>query len=94
MIGDWVTRLVASGRIADIAMAVIFIEALVIGVVFRRRPLAALSLTLASGFALLGALRAALTGATAGLVALWLLAALAAHASDIVSRLRKPRLTP
>jgi hypothetical protein len=92
---DWVAHLVRSGQIADIAMAVLIAEAIMIGVVLRRRAaLASLAFTMASGFGLLGALRAALGHAPETVIALWLIAALAAHAADIYTRLSARRSDP
>lgn len=92
---DWVAQLVRSGRIADIAIAVIAAEIIVIGFVLRRRAaLASLAFTLASGLGLIGALRAALGNAPETVIALWLIAALAAHAADIYTRLWSRRSDP
>ncbi len=86
---------VRSGQIADIAIAVIAIEFAVLGIVLRRRgALASVVLTLASGLGLLGALRAALSGAPETVIALWLIAALAAHGADLYTRLAFRRSDP
>ena len=89
---DWVIDYVADGRIALLALAVIALEAVLIAVFLRRRaPIGQLILTMASGAALLAALHAALSGASAGMIAAWLVAALFAHAADMLTRLfRRP----
>ncbi|WP_420408769.1 hypothetical protein [Hoeflea sp.] len=85
---DWVIAFVGDGRIVLLALAVIGVEALLIAVFLRRRArIGSLVLTMASGAGLLGALYAALTGASAGMIALWLVAALVAHAADMANRL-------
>lgn len=85
---DWVIAFVGDGRIALLALAVIGLEALVIIVFLRRRArIGSLVLTMASGAGLLGALYAALSGAPAGAIAIWLILALVAHASDMATRL-------
>lgn len=85
---DWVIAYVGDGRIALLALAVIAMEAMLIALFLRRRArIGQLALTMASGAGLLGALYAALTGASAGTIALWLVAALLAHAADMLTRL-------
>ena len=85
---DWVITFVGDGRIALLALAVIGLEALVIVVFMRSRArVGSLILTMASGAGLLGALYAALSGASAGMIAVWLVLALLAHASDMGTRL-------
>ncbi len=85
---DWVIAFVGDGRIALLALAVIGLEALVIIMFLRRRArIGPLILTMASGAGLLGALYAALSGASAGAIAIWLILALVAHASDMATRL-------
>lgn len=89
---DWVIAFVGDGRIALLALAVIGLEALVIVVFLRRRArIGPLILTMASGAGLLGALYAALSGASAGTIAIWLILALIAHASDMGTRLFRSR---
>ena len=85
---DWVIDFVGDGRIALVALAVIALEAVLIALFLRHRArIGGLALTMASGAGLLGALYAALTGASAGAIALWLVAALVAHAADMFTRL-------
>lgn len=85
---DWVIDFVSDGRIALLALAVIALEALIIVIFLRGRAnVVSLALTMASGAGLLGALYAALSGASAGMVAVWLVASLVAHAADMLTRL-------
>jgi hypothetical protein len=64
---DWVIAFVGDGRIALLALAVIGVEALLVLLFLRRRArIGSLILTMASGAGLLGALYAALSGASAG----------------------------
>lgn len=84
--------LVATGRIVDLILVFVVIEA--IGLVFYRRatgrgvrPLGIL-LVLLPGVCLLLALRSALTGAGSIVIAAWLTAALAAHLADLWQRQR------
>ena len=85
---DWVISFVGDGRIALLALAVIGVEAVLVTVFLRRRArIGSLILTMASGAGLLGALHAALSGASAGTIAVWLVLALVAHASDMATRL-------
>jgi hypothetical protein len=85
---EWVIAYVGDGRIALLALGVIAMEAVVIAFFLRGRArFAPLALTMASGAGLLGALHAALTGASAGMIALWLVAALFAHVADMLTRL-------
>ncbi len=86
-------ELFASGRIIDVVLALVMLEALLL-LGLRARlghgPSAgALLANLASGAALMLGVRAALTGAAWPLVALCLLAALAAHAGEMVVRFRR-----
>ena len=86
----WVDQLVASGRIADIAMAFIVIEMLALA--FLLHPFARLRillLTLLSGFCLIGAVSASLTDASAFAVAAWLIGAMVAHVADMATRLAR-----
>jgi hypothetical protein len=80
----------ASGRIIDGILLLVAVEALVLAWLSRRSglPLPGLLATLASGAALMLALRAALTGAGWMSVAFWLLAGLVAHGADLGLRLR------
>ncbi|WP_439595410.1 hypothetical protein [Falsiroseomonas sp.] len=83
----------ASGRVADLVLAVLVAEAALLFAWHRRsgrglRPAALAGLVL-PGVAFALALRAALTGAGWGLVAAALLAALATHVFDLAVRLRR-----
>jgi hypothetical protein len=85
--------LFASGRIVDIVLAITAIEAVILVIHHRRTgcgpaPKELLGYLL-SGVCLMLALRAALVDAWWGWVALWLVAAFAAHLSDL--RRRWPR---
>lgn len=80
----------ASGRIVDAILLLVAGEALVLAWLSRRGgpKLPALLANLASGAALMLALRAALVGAGWGAVAGWLLAGLLAHLADLGLRFR------
>lgn len=87
-------ELVASGRLVDIALALVCLEALALLVVAgRRRGLRAGALdilpNLASGACLMLALRAALVGSGWGWVVVFLTLALIAHVADLARRLRR-----
>jgi hypothetical protein len=85
---DWVMEFVGDGRIALLALSVIALEAMFITLFLRHRAhIGHLVLTMASGAGLLGSLYAALTGASAGMIALWLVVALVAHAGDMLTRI-------
>ncbi|MER2264986.1 hypothetical protein [Methylobacterium oxalidis] len=84
-------ELVMSGRIVEIILALVMVEALVL-LAYRARtgrgpaPLNLLC-NLGSGAALMLALRAGLTGAPWGEIALWLIVSLIAHLGDLATRL-------
>lgn len=84
------TELFTTGRAVDLVLAFVLIEAGLLYVLHRRsgRGLAprALLRLLIPGVCLLFALRAALTGAAWGIVAVWLLLSLAAHLVDLKQR--------
>jgi hypothetical protein len=84
--------LFASGRIVDLILALVVLEAIAIAVWHRRSgrgpTLSALLPNLCAGAALLLAVRAALVGAWWGWIAAPLLAALLAHVLDLRSRTR------
>ena len=86
------SELVASGRIVDLIIAVVTIEAFVLGSrrMITARGIAVLDLLsgLAPGIGLLLAIRAALTSASWEVVAAWLTCAGALHVWDIVCRHR------
>jgi hypothetical protein len=86
------SALFASGRIVDLILALVVMEAILLAVWHRRTGRgvapAAFAATLCSGAALLLAVRAALVGAWWGWVALPLLAALLAHLFDLRGRWR------
>lgn len=75
----------SSGRAVDMALAVLFVEALAL-IFWRRRPLANVMTTVIPGACLLMAVRAALTGAGMIWVALWLALSLPAHLADLWRR--------
>jgi hypothetical protein len=87
---DALEDLARSGRLVDVALAFMLVEALVLVARRRRRggglDARAVAALLLPGACLLLALRAALTGAAAGTIALWLLTALAAHLGDLAAR--------
>ncbi|MEH3116989.1 MAG: hypothetical protein PGN25_05090 [Methylorubrum populi] len=89
--------LFASGRIVDAILVLVALEALLLlGLRMRlgRGPAAgALLSNLASGAALMLALRAALVGAVWPVVAGWLSAALLAHVAEMLLRFRAGRRT-
>jgi hypothetical protein len=80
----------ASGRIVDGILLLVAGEALVLAWLRRRGgpPLPALLANLASGAALMLALRAALVGSGWASVAGWMLAGLVAHLADLGLRFR------
>ncbi|AMB48161.1 MULTISPECIES: hypothetical protein [Methylobacteriaceae] len=89
--------LFASGRIVDAILVLVALEALLLLAVRARwgrgpAPGPLLS-NLASGAALMLALRAALTGAAWPGVAAWMAAALAAHLTEMVIRFRRDGAT-
>lgn len=85
-------HLLADGRLVEAILLLVLAEAILLALLLRRPParrrLAPLLATLASGAALLLALRAALVGAGAVWIAAFLLAALVAHIVDLRLRLR------
>jgi len=86
-----IEALFTSGRIVDIALALMALEMAGLWVVSRARngvfPFSALAWNVAAGASLLLALRAALTGAGWPWLALFLTAALVAHIGDVRRRL-------
>lgn len=79
-----------SGRIVDLILGMMLLEALALGI-WRRRtgrgvPLPGLLTNLAAGACLLLALRAALGGDGWEMVAVWLGAGLATHVADLRGR--------
>lgn len=89
---ELIAELVRSGRIVDIALGLILVEAALLVWLRSRRMMVALQVGaiahLSAGACLLLALRAALTDAAWQTVALWLAGALVAHAVDLRARLR------
>ena len=87
------TALFESGRIVDLILGLMVLEALVIcGVAVAGRyrlPTAGLLLNLAAGACLLLALRAVLTDGGWLLAGVWLTGALLAHVADLFIRLRR-----
>ncbi len=81
--------LFASGRIVDLILLGVLAEAALLFALTRSLArFAPLAATLASGAALMLALRAALTGSSWPIVAGWMLMGLAAHGADLF--LRRP----
>ena len=81
------------GRIVDLILVLMVVEAIVL-VAWRRRRGAGIApfdlvVSLLAGAFLLLALRAALTGAAWPTIALWLAAALVAHIADLARRWRR-----
>lgn len=94
MIVERVLAWLADGRLLEWVVALMLVEAAVL-LWWRRRtggglPASGVLCVLASGIFLMLAVRAALTEAGIGAVALWLLAALAAHVADLVARWQRP----
>ena len=94
MTGLTMTELFASGHIVDAILVLVAMEAVLL-LIWRRRtgrgpPPVALLCNLASGAALMLAVRAALTGAAWPVVAACLLLSLIAHGSELFLRLREP----
>lgn len=87
------TEFFASGRVADLILFVLLMEALTIGIYHRRTgrgiALSAVLPFLFAGAAFALSLRAALTGAGWPLVALPLMGALGAHLWDLAARWRR-----
>jgi hypothetical protein len=82
--------LVSDGTVASLAIAVLALEAVVlVFLVQRRSSFAPLVANLLSGLFLILALRAALVGDGAGVVALFLGLGGVAHISDVVLRFRR-----
>jgi len=88
-------ELFSSGRIVDLILGVIVIEALILlglAVAARwRLPTFGMLMNLAAGAALLLALRSVLTDAGWLVTGAWLAAAFLAHLSDLVARVRAAR---
>jgi hypothetical protein len=85
-VADWF----ASGRVVDLALLALLLEAVLIWALGRRgRAFAAFLPNLLAGACLLLALRAALTGANWPVLAGWLLAALLANLADLRQRWRR-----
>jgi hypothetical protein len=88
-----VAELFASGRIVDLALGLVLVEAVVLLAIRRRTghgvAPAELAAFLLAGACLMLALRAALVGADWSWVALWLLGALLAHLADLGLRWRR-----
>ncbi|KGE05227.1 hypothetical protein [Pseudohaliea rubra] len=75
----------ASGRVVDVILLLVVLEALLS---FRLGRGTALLPNLAAGACLLLALRAVLTGASGAVLGLWLALAGVAHAFDVAARFR------
>lgn len=85
-------ELFASGRIVDLIVALVVVEAVALIALHRARQrgpgIASIIAMLVPGVCLLLALRAALTAAPWTTIALWLAAALVAHMADVAHRMR------
>lgn len=94
---DLFAPLFASGRIVDAILVLVALEALVLLGLRARWGLGpapgALLSNLASGAALMLALRAALTGAAWPGIAAWLVVALGAHLAEMALRFRREAAT-
>ncbi len=88
---DWLPAFFSIAHIADLAIAVLVLETIVLAARAKRRgeslP-ASLVANALSGVFLLLALRAALSGAGIAMIGLWLACGFAAHVADIRVRLR------
>jgi riboflavin transporter FmnP len=86
-------ELVSSGRIAEIAAALLLVEVIALGTYYRRTgrgvPIGSLLANFAAGLMLLLAFRAASTDASPATIATFLALAFAAHAADIAARWEK-----
>ena len=84
-----------SGRVVDLILALMILEALALMALARAFPgrvrLAGLLFNLAAGACLLLALRAVLHDAAWYVAGAWLALALVAHLADLQQRLRRPR---
>jgi hypothetical protein len=85
---DAFATLVTSGRIADIVIAVMVIEAVVLITIMRKPAVATLATLLPGAFMML-ALRAALSGAGWEMIVLWISASLPAHLADLWLRTKQ-----
>ncbi|MBU2532797.1 MAG: hypothetical protein KKB37_08650 [Alphaproteobacteria bacterium] len=87
------SELIQDGRIIDIILGLVVIEAIAIAAVRllhdRGPSLAGIFYNLAAGASLMLALRAALTGQGAIAISLWLAVALVAHIADVIGRFRE-----
>jgi hypothetical protein len=90
-----IADLITSGRIADLILAIMAIEAAIFGILSRRTgkgpPIGLLIVTMLSGAFLVLALRGALTGAAWPLIAGALTLSMVAHAAFIAVAWRSPR---
>ena len=85
-------RLVMDGTIALVAMGVLVIECVVMIFLARARPslrTVPIAVNILSGLCLILALRAALVGSGATMIAVWLGLGGIAHLGDMVMRLRR-----
>jgi hypothetical protein len=86
---------ITSGRLVELIVLLMLLEAGVL-LLWRRRsggavPAAGVLAMIGAGICLMLALRAALTGAGAASVGVWLLMALVAHVGDLAARWQRPR---
>lgn len=94
MMVESVLALLADGRLLEGVVALMLVEAVVL-LWWRHRtggglPASGVLCVLASGIFLMLAVRAALVDRDTNAVAVWLLAALAAHVADLVVRWQRP----
>ncbi len=90
----WFESAITSGRLVEGIVLLMLLEAAAL-LLWRRRhggglPAGGTLAMLGAGLCLMLALRAALTGAGADSIALWLLLALVAHACDVAARWQRP----
>ena len=89
-----IDHLFEDGRIVDLMIALLVVEAAAILLYRRMRgggiAPAALLTNFGAGLSLMLALRAGLTGAGSSQLALWLAAALVFHVADLASRWERP----
>lgn len=92
---DWLAAIAASGRLAEIAMVVLVLELAVFLLVYRRRDTRrTLIFNTLSGLALMAALRAALIGEAAIVIAGFLSLGFGMHLGELWFRHRAFRTTP
>ena len=87
---DILSELILSGRIIDIVLVVLFLELVVVSVLYRARgngiPPYPLMVNIGAGGSLALAIKASLTGAGWQWIAFWLVASLIFHVLDVGAR--------